>query len=216
MVTTAQWFESLRTAPKLVCFARTFPKHAKELGNAEPAEPIFFLKSPSAVIGDHEEVRIPDKVLDVQHEAEIAVILKKGLRAAPSVDLSEAVLGYCLLNDITARDIQKVDGGRFSRAKSYPSFCPLASSFVEVPNWQSLHVTCHVNGELRQSGRLVDMSWTPEELLSWLSFHLELNPGDVVSFGTPAGVGSLITGDVVELGLHRDGIRVQSLTNRVC
>ena len=215
MVTTAQWFKSIRAAPKLVCFARTFPKHAKELGNVAPTEPIFFLKSPSAIIGNHDVVRIPHDVHNVQHEAEIAVVLKKKLHAAPSVDLSDVILGYCLLNDITARDIQKLDGGRFSRAKSYPTFCPLPSSLIEATNWQSLHVTCHVNGELRQKGHLVDMSWRPEELLSWLSFHLELNPGDVVSFGTPAGVGSLITGDLVELGLFQDDICVQTLTNRV-
>ena len=209
------WWSSLRQAPKLVCLARTFPKHAEELGNAIPQEPIFFLKASSAIIGDGEDIIIPSSARIVHHEAEVAVVLKHSLYRSSSSDAALAIAGYTVLNDITARDIQRMENGRFSRAKSFNTFCPMSTVLLEDLDWRSLSVGCSVNDEVRQYGALTEMSQTPTELLSWVSFQMRLSPGDVVSLGTPDGVAEVTPGDRLLTQLFIDGTSAIRLCNPV-
>ena len=127
----------------------------------------------------------------------------------------QSVRGFTLLNDVTARDIQQNEGGRFCRAKSFDSFCPMSLEILERIAWQNLSVSCSVNGQLRQHGKLTEMFMTPFALLSWLSVQLTLNPGDVVALGTPPGVGVIKHGDSLETVLYADSQPRLTLTNPV-
>jgi len=205
----------LRESPKLICLARTFPKHAAELGNAVPTDPIFFLKSGSSVIGDGDLIELPNDIGVVHHEGEIAVVLAAPLSQATQTDAAAAIAGYTVLNDVTARSVQTAEGGRFSRAKSYDTFCPISDELITEISWRRLSVRCLVNGELRQCGSLCDMYMEPFELIAWVSRHLTLNAGDVISLGTPAGVNQILGGDILETILYVDDQPEVRISNRV-
>ena len=205
----------LRESPKLICLARTFPKHAAELGNAVPTDPLFFLKSGSSVVGDGDFIKLPHGVGVVHHEGEIAVVLAGSLSHASKMDVADAITGYTVLNDVTARSVQSTESGRFSRAKSYDTFCPMSDELVTGVSWRRLSVRCLVNGELRQRGSLCDMYMEPFELIAWVSRHLTLNAGDVVSLGTPPGVNCLLAGDELQTMLCVDEQPTICISNRV-
>ncbi len=209
------WWLELRQTPKLVCLARTFPKHAQELGNRVPTTPLYFLKSPSSIIGDGDRIVLPAASRLVHHEAEIAVVMKSALRNGTEDDAKQSIAGYALLNDVTARDIQRAEDGRFCRAKSFDSFCPLTSERLEAADWATLSVGCSVNGEVRQLGALTEMFMSPYALLSWLSTQLTLSAGDVIALGTPPGVGPLEDGDLLETSLYVKGTPRLTLRNPV-
>lgn len=206
---------SLRNSPKLVCLARTFPKHAQELGNAVPTEPIFFLKSGSSIVGPHHPVRLPKSVGTVHHEGEIAAVLSASLSGASEEAVESAIAGFTVLNDVTAREVQTFENGRFSRAKSYDTFCPMSDELLSGVEWSRMSVRCIVNGTTRQDGQLTDMFMTPHRLIAWVSQHMTLNAGDVVSLGTPPGVNALVDGDVMQTLLCVDSQPVLRLHNPV-
>ena len=210
-----KWWQALRNAPKLVCLARTFPKHAEELGNPEPIEPLYFLKSTSSIIGDGDIIRLPIQSALIHHEGEIAVVIQKRLCSATIEESMRSVRGFTLLNDVTARDVQQTEGGRFCRAKSFDSFCPMSLEVLETVSWQNLSVSCSVNGQRRQHGKLTEMFMTPFALLSWLSGQVTLNAGDVVALGPPPGVGAIRHGDLLETVLYADSKPRLTLTNPV-
>ena len=199
------WWLELRHTPKLVCLARTFPKHAQELGNRVPTTPLYFLKSPSSIIADGDTIVLPPASSLVHHEAEIAVVIKRALSNGTENDAKESIAGYTLLNDVTARDIQRAEDGRFCRAKSFDSFCPLTSELLASVDWETLSVGCSVNGEVRQLGALTEMFMNPYALLSWLSRQITLSAGDVIALGTPPGVGPLEDGNLLETSLYVNG-----------
>lgn len=211
----SDWWLQLRQTPKLVCLARTFPKHAQELGNRVPDTPLYFLKSPTSIIGDGEAIRRPVSSDLIHHEAEVAVVLKHALRQGTEDAAMRSIAGYTLLNDVTARDIQRAEDGRFCRAKSFDSFCPMSSEMIEGVDWKQLSVGCQVNGNVRQRGALTDMFMSPCALLSWLSHQLSLSAGDVIALGTPPGVGALENGDLLTTNLYVDGERRLTLKNPV-
>lgn len=201
---------------KIVCLARTFRKHAAELGNAVPSEPLYFLKPPSALIGPGEPIRLPLASAQVQHEGEVAVIIGARLSAVDPQTAAGAIAGWTLLNDVTARDLQQKDGGRFTRAKGFDTFCPMADARLKTLDWRRCRVQCRVNGELRQDGALQALIMTPGEYIAAISGCMTLEPGDVVSLGTPAGVGPLVAGDRVEVRLvGPDGSTLMTLSNPV-
>lgn len=189
------------TPGKIVCLARTFALHAAELGNALPTEPLYFLKPPSALIGPGEPIRVPPESREVQHEAEVAMVIGQRLRRCTPTEGERAVAAWTVLNDVTARDLQKADGGRFTRAKGFDTFCPLADTRLPTLDWWTCRIQCRVNGVVRQDGALADLVFTPGEILAAVSRCMTLEPGDVVSLGTPAGVGPLVPGDRVEVRL---------------
>jgi len=184
---------------KIVCVGRNYVEHARELGNVVPERPLIFLKPPSAIIGPGEAIRLPAASRQVEFEAEIAVRIGRRARDVAAADALSHVSGYAPLNDVTARDLQKSDG-QWTRAKGFDTFCPLGS-FVAAEGVDpgSLEVICRVNGEQRQHGRAAEMAFGIPELIEYISGVMTLEPGDVIATGTPAGVGPLAAGDVVEV-----------------
>jgi len=194
---------------KIVGIGRNYHEHAREMGNAVPAEPLIFLKPPTAVIGPLDEIRYPDMSSRVDYEGELAVVIRKkarGLREDEPVD--DYILGYTCANDVTARDLQRRDG-QWTRGKGFDTFCPLGPHVVvglAEEEVRDLAVSCRVNGALRQHGHTGQMVFPPAALVEYISAVMTLEPGDVILTGTPAGVGPLVPGDTVEVEVERIGV----------
>ena len=198
---------------KIVCVGRNYVEHAEELGNVVPERPLLFLKPPSAVIGDGEPIVLPRESRRVEHEGEIGVVIGARLRSCSERDALEAVAGITCVNDVTARDLQRADW-QWTRAKGFDTFCPVGPRVVplgELPPPDELEMVCRVNGSERQRGRTADMAFGIPLLLAYISAVMTLEPGDLVVTGTPAGVGPLAAGDVVEVEIPGVGV----LTNPV-
>lgn len=188
-----------------MCVGRNYLEHAKELGNEVPKEPLLFLKPPSSVIGMHETIVLPPQSKQVEYEGEIGVRIGKRICRASEDEARAAIDGILAVNDVTARDLQKTDG-QWTRAKGFDSFCPVGPVGAPPHDLESLTVVTRVNGELRQRGTASDMAFHIPMLLAYITTIMTLEPGDLVATGTPAGVGRLSPGDVVEvevLGLSR-------------
>jgi 2-keto-4-pentenoate hydratase/2-oxohepta-3-ene-1,7-dioic acid hydratase in catechol pathway len=193
---------------KIVCVGRNYAEHAKELGNPSPKEPLIFLKPPSALIGDGEPIVLPRMSQRVEHEGEIAVVIGARLTRVSDRQALEGVAGITCANDVTARDLQKTDG-QWTRAKGFDSFCPVGPRVIplkEAGDLGKLEVRCRVNGQERQHGKAADMTFPVPMLLSYISQIMTLEPGDLVLTGTPAGVGPLAAGDVVEVEIPQVGV----------
>lgn len=194
------------TPTKIVCVGRNYAAHAKELGNEVPTEPLLFLKAPSALITDGEEIILPALSDRVEHEGELAVIIgRKCAKLTEKDNPFEYVFGYTCLNDVTARDIQKRDV-QFTRGKSFDTFCPVGS-FIETDlDVSDLRVTTRVNGEIKQDGRTSQMIFPVDFLIRYISNMMTLNAGDIIATGTPSGVSKLALGDVCEIEIEGVGI----------
>jgi 2-keto-4-pentenoate hydratase/2-oxohepta-3-ene-1,7-dioic acid hydratase in catechol pathway len=168
-----------------------------------PTEPLFFLKPPSGLLAHGGTIVRPSSSQRVEHEAELAVVIGRRARRVPIESAHEFVFGYTICNDVTARDIQRREV-QFTRAKGFDSFCPLGPVIVTDLDPRDVGVRAKVNGELRQNGRTRDMIFDVATLISFVSAVMTLEPGDVISTGTPEGVGPLVAGDVVEIEV--DGI----------
>jgi 2-keto-4-pentenoate hydratase/2-oxohepta-3-ene-1,7-dioic acid hydratase in catechol pathway len=190
---------------KIVAIGRNYAEHAKELGNAVPEEPLFFLKAPSALIGPGAPVVLPPESQRVEHEGEIAVVLRRRLTRASAAEARDAVLGVTCANDVTARDLQKKDG-RFARAKGFDTFCPIGPAIRVGADLEDLEVVLRVNGAERQRGHTRMMAFPIADLLAYVSRMMTLEPGDVLLTGTPAGVGPLVDGDRVEVEVSGVGV----------
>ena len=187
---------------KIVCVGRNYLDHAKELGNEAPAEPLLFFKPPSALLEPGGVIRMPRVAERVDFEGELAVIIgRRARRLRRDEDLSTYIHGFTLANDVTARDLQKKDG-QWTRAKGFDTFCPVGPVVeTELDLAAGLTIDTHVNGELRQRGSTLDFIFTLPVLLEYITAAMTLEPGDLLLTGTPAGVGPLATGDVVEVSL---------------
>jgi 2-keto-4-pentenoate hydratase/2-oxohepta-3-ene-1,7-dioic acid hydratase in catechol pathway len=184
---------------KIVCVGRNYVAHAAELGNEVPAEPLLFLKPPSALLAPGEAIELPAASHQVEHEAEIGVVLGRRLRRASQAQAADAVAYVVPANDVTARDLQRSDGP-WTRAKGFDTFCPVGQPVVaEGLDLAGLEVWGLVNGSLRQRGRASEMAFSVTEILAYISHVMTLEPGDLVLTGTPAGVGPLVDGDVVRV-----------------
>jgi 2-keto-4-pentenoate hydratase/2-oxohepta-3-ene-1,7-dioic acid hydratase in catechol pathway len=201
---------------KVVCVGRNYREHAAELGNAMPTEPLLFLKAPSAIIGDGDTIELPTLSERIEHEGELAVVIGRAARNLSDEDDPFAyILGYTCLNDVTARDLQRRDV-QFTRAKSFDTFCPVGPYVVTGLDPLDLKVETRVNGQVRQSGRTSAMAFSVPFLLRYISRVMTLEAGDLIATGTPAGVGPLGDGDVVEVevegvGILRNGVRAAAL-----
>ena len=193
------------TPTKIVCLGRNYREHAAELGNEPPKEPLIFLKPPSAIIAPEEPIVMPAISKRVDYEGELAVVIGK-----PCAQLGDAddarpyVLGFTCLNDVTARDLQKADV-QFTRAKGFDTFCPLGPLIETELDLTSATVETRVNGQARQSAPVSDMIFSVDVIIRWISRVMTLLPGDIISTGTPAGVGPLKPGDVVEVSVSGIG-----------
>jgi len=197
---------------KVVCVGRNYRAHAAELGNEVPKEPLIFLKPSTAVVGPGAAIRIPEASREVHHEAELAAVMGRPLtRATTAVEAREAIFGWTCVDDVTARDIQRAEK-HFTRAKSFDTFCPIGPVVeTEIDPMEAI-VTCRVNGEQRQRGFTKDMVFDPYLLVAFISQVMTLLPGDVVSTGTPEGVGPIQRGDWVEVEVSGIGILKNPVT----
>jgi len=190
---------------KVIAIGRNYAAHAAEHGAQIPAEPLFFLEPPSAVIGPGAAILYPNHLSQrVEHEAELAVVIGRQARQVQREEASAFIWGYTCANDITARDLQRRDG-QWARGKGFDTFCPLGPWIVPNLDTSDLRVRCRVNGELRQDGRTRDMIFSIEELIAYVSAVMTLEPGDVLLTGTPAGVGPLLPGDRVVVEIESIG-----------
>ncbi|CAN5285786.1 fumarylacetoacetate hydrolase family protein [soil metagenome] len=191
---------------KVLCVGHNYADHAAELGAAVPSEPLIFMKPSTAVIGPDQPIRLPALSDDVNHEAELAVVIGRLARDVGPDDALGHVLGYACANDVTARDLQRHDG-QWTRAKGFDSFCPLGPWIdTDADPGDGLAVRCRVNGEGRQEGTTADLVFGVATLVSYCSRFATLLPGDVLLTGTPAGVGPLVHGDVVEVEIADVGV----------
>lgn len=193
---------------KIICVGRNYVEHARELGNPVPERPLLFLKPPSALIGDGEPIVLPPAAAQVEHEAEIGVVIGRRVRNATPADARRAIRGVTGVNDVTARDLQRSDG-QWTRAKGFDTFCPAGPRVVDIDDGfdlATLEVVCRVNGRERQRGRASDMVFPIGDLVAYISTVMTLEPGDLVVTGTPAGVGPLTPGDTVEVEVTGVGV----------
>lgn len=194
---------------KIVCLARNYAEHARELGNETPAAPVLFMKPASAVIGDGDAVEIPAYSQECHFEVELAVLIGKQARRVSAEQAMEYVAGYGVAIDMTLRDVQnglKSKGLPWEIAKGFDTSCPL-SDFVpasKVTDPHALTLKLAVNGQIRQDGCSADMIHRVPVIIAHVSAIFTLEPGDVILTGTPAGVGAVVAGDVMEAGI--DGI----------
>jgi 2-keto-4-pentenoate hydratase/2-oxohepta-3-ene-1,7-dioic acid hydratase in catechol pathway len=191
---------------KIVCVGRNYRDHAAELGNAVPKEPLLFLKAPSSVIAPDEAIRIPSVSERVDFEGELAIVIgRRATKIGPGEDVRSYIRGYTIVNDVTARDLQKTDG-QWSRAKGFDTFCPVGPLVTdEVDPQAGLRLETHLNGKLAQHGTTTDFIFGIPELLRHITSAITLLPGDLIPTGTPAGVGSMRPGDRVEVSVEGIG-----------
>ena len=193
------------TPGKIVAVGRNYLDHARELGNEPPAEPILFLKPPSALLHPEGDIRLPQASRQVDFEGELALVVSRRARHVEEKKWRDYVLGFTCANDVTARDLQRRDV-QFTRAKSFDTFCPLGPWIATDVNASNLRLITRVNGEVRQDERTSEMLFNPARLLAFISDVMTLEPGDVILTGTPAGVGPLHAGDTVEVEIEGIGI----------
>jgi len=201
---------------KIVCVGRNYAAHAKELGNAVPERPLIFLKPASSVIADGETILLPPESQQVEHEAEIGLVIGRRLgRGADEAAARAAIAGLACVNDVTCRDLQKLDV-QFTRAKGFDTFCPIGAMKAVDPGFDygSLTVIGRVNGLERQRGLSRDMIFGIPMLVAYISNIMTLEPGDVISTGTPEGVGPLKPGDVVEVEIPGIGVLRNPVASR--
>jgi len=195
----------LKKPGKIIGIGRNYRAHAEELGNPMPKLPIIFFKPTTAIIGPDEPIVLPPASAQVEQEAEIGVVVLEHLRHVTEEAAARARIGFVCVNDVTARDLQKVDG-QWGRAKGFDSFCPLGREAVEVGDWAALEIIGRVNGREVQRGRASDMAFGVPMLLAFLSQVMTLEPGDIIATGTPAGTTRLTRGDVTEVEIPGVGV----------
>ena len=190
---------------KIVCVGRNYLDHAKELNSEVPKQPLIFLKPPSAVIAPEEPIVIPPISQRVDYEGELAMIIgRRCSQLRDSDDVRPYILGYTCLNDVTARDLQKLDV-QFTRAKGFDTFCPFGPLLKTTIDPAGVSVETFVNGVRKQSGHTSQMIFPLDAIIRFIAQVMTLEPGDVIATGTPAGVSALASGDVVEVSVGSIG-----------
>jgi len=189
---------------KIIAVGLNYRDHAEELKMPIPKNPILFLKPPTSVIGDGEDIIYPPQVGELHYEAELAVVIGKKGKNIKIQDAAKYIKGFTCANDVTARDQQKADV-QWTRAKSYDTFCPLGPALVQNIDPNKLSIKLYLNGEVKQSSNTSNMIFKVEELISFISGIMTLLPGDIIITGTPPGVGPMKKGDTVEVEIEGIG-----------
>lgn len=192
---------------KIICVGRNYREHAKELNHEIPTSPLIFLKPPSAVIGPEHPIRRPHTLSQrVDHEGELGVVIARrcyGLR--DDEDVRSYILGYTCVNDVTARDLQNKDG-QWTRAKGFDTFCPIGPVVAkDLDPWKGVKVQTTLNGQVRQDGTTAQFIFSLDVIIRYIASVMTMEPGDVIATGTPAGVGPMQAGDVVEVTVEGVG-----------
>jgi 2-keto-4-pentenoate hydratase/2-oxohepta-3-ene-1,7-dioic acid hydratase in catechol pathway len=203
---------------KVVCVGRNYRAHAAELGNPMPSEPLLFLKPPSALLEPNGILELPPPDLSsrVEHEVELGLVIGRRVRRATEQEAADAIFGYTIVGDITARDLQRKDK-TWTRGKCMDGFCPTGPMVVSGLDPAALGVRCSVNGQLRQEGNTRDMAFSPAVIVAYTSGVMTLEPGDLIATGTPEGVGPLVDGDLLAMtidGLGELRINVRARAER--
>jgi 2-keto-4-pentenoate hydratase/2-oxohepta-3-ene-1,7-dioic acid hydratase in catechol pathway len=194
----------LPSPSKIVGVGRNYADHAKELGNDAPAEPILFLKPPSALLAPGGTIVRPAMSQRVDYEGELAIVIGREAKNVRAAEWRDYVRGFTCANDVTARDLQKKDV-QFTRGKSFDTFCPLGPHIETELDPSRLSIRTRVNGVLKQDGNTAQMVFACDVLIEFISAVMTLFPGDVILTGTPAGVGPLAAGDTVEVEIEGIG-----------
>ena len=195
---------------KVVAVGLNYLDHIKEMGNDLPKTPVFFIKPSTAVIGEGENIVIPKMSSNVHYECELAVVIGKKCKNVSVDEADDYILGYTCLNDVTARDLQSIDG-QWTRAKGFDTFCPIGPCIATDIDANNQKIQLRLNGEIKQSSNTSNFLWKVQELVSFVSNVMTLNEGDVLSTGTTSGIGQMNAGDKVEVDIEQIGV----LTNYV-
>jgi 2-keto-4-pentenoate hydratase/2-oxohepta-3-ene-1,7-dioic acid hydratase in catechol pathway len=199
---------------KIVCIGRNYKAHAAELGNPIPEQPLVFFKPPSSLADPGAQIRLPKLSEMVHYEGELAVVIGKSCyKVQQGEDVRDFVLGYTILNDVTARDLQKKEN-QWARAKGFDTFCPVGPVVVDgLDPWAGIEVETRINGEVRQHGTTADFIFPLDVIIRHITAAMTLVPGDVIATGTPEGVGELHAGDVVEVAVQGVGTLRNTVVN---
>lgn len=189
---------------KIICVGLNYSAHAQESDSPVPELPLIFLKPPSTVIGPGDLIRLPPQSEQVDHEAELTVVIGKRGRWIPAEKALQYVFGYTVGNDVTARDLQHRDG-QWTRSKGFDTFCPIGPWIETDFDPSDALVSCYVNKEMRQMASTRDMIFNVRQLIAFISSIMTLEPGDLIMTGTPSGVGRLASGDIVEANIEGIG-----------
>jgi len=190
---------------KIVCVGLNYIDHAKELNMPLPDEPVLFLKPPSAVIGHEDFIELPSQSKRVDYEGELAIVIAKKCKNVGRDEALDYVLGYTCFNDVTARDLQQKDG-QWTRAKSFDTFAPIGPYVACFKDASNLKIETRLNGKVVQSSNTSNLIFDVPKLVEFVSSIMTLSKGDVIATGTPAGVGMLKPGDVVEVEIENIGV----------
>ena len=188
---------------KIVAIGLNYRDHAEEVGMPIPEEPYIFFKPVSAIVGPEDSIILPPISTRVDYEGELAIVIKKRCRNAPASRAREYALGYTCLNDVTARDLQRKDG-QPCRAKAFDTFAPIGPCIATDIEPNAVQIETYLNGECRQASNTKMFIFPVEDVIARVSQVMTLLPGDVISTGTPAGIGPMRSGDRVEVRI--DGI----------
>ena len=189
---------------KVVCFGRTYPEHAAELGNEVPTEPLMFLKPNTAVVGSGDPITLPSFSDEISYEGELAVVIGRICKDVPAEKAQDVIFGYTIANDLTARDAQRTDG-QWARAKGWDGSCPLGPWIQTELDHEDTQLITRLDGKIVQDGNTSEMVWGVNDLVAYASQAFTLLPGDVILTGTPAGVGLVREGQRVEIEIEGIG-----------
>jgi 2-keto-4-pentenoate hydratase/2-oxohepta-3-ene-1,7-dioic acid hydratase in catechol pathway len=190
---------------KIIGIGQNYRAHAAEMGKGVPDEPLMFLKPRSALLSDGGAIERPSGYERVDFEGELGVVIGKQARRVSADRALDHVLGYTCVNDVSCRDLQKKDG-QWIRAKGFDTFCPIGPKIVAGLDPTNLKLQTRVNGAIRQDSNTADMIFDVRTLIAFCSRHMTLEVGDVISTGTPSGVGNLAVGDTVEIEIEGIGV----------
>jgi 2-keto-4-pentenoate hydratase/2-oxohepta-3-ene-1,7-dioic acid hydratase in catechol pathway len=197
------------TPSKILCIGRNYKEHVAEMGNVLPTEPLLFLKPPSSLLAPGGTIRMPKLSKRVDYEGELAIVIgQRCSRLSPAEDPLDYIRGYTIINDVTARDIQKSDG-QWTRGKGWDTFCPvgpIVSDEIDPLDGDPVTVTTRLNGQVKQHGSTADLIFPLDFLLRYISASITLEPGDLIPTGTPSGVGPVQPGDTVEVEVTGLGV----------
>ncbi len=190
---------------KIIGIGQNYRAHALEMGKGIPEEPLMFLKPRSAMVPDGGKIVRPSGYERVDYEGELGVVIGQRARNVSRDRALDVVMGFTCINDVTVRDLQKKDG-QWTRAKGFDTFCPIGPRIVGGLDPSNLAIKTRVNGAIKQDSSTSDLIFDVPTLIAFVTSHMALEVGDVISTGTPAGVGNLAIGDVVEIEIEGIGI----------
>jgi 2-keto-4-pentenoate hydratase/2-oxohepta-3-ene-1,7-dioic acid hydratase in catechol pathway len=191
--------------PKIIGVGTNYRAHAAEMGKPVPDEPLLFFKPNTALLSDGAPIVRPTGSWRVDFEGELGVVIGKRCRKVREADAMSVIEGYTIVNDVTVRDLQKKDG-QFTRAKGFDTFCPVGPRIVPGLDPTRLRVVTRQNGQVRQDSPVSDLIFSVPRLIEVISRVMTLEPGDLISTGTPSGVGPIVPGDVIEIEIEGIGI----------